>query len=310
MKKRELSEYCSDKFKAYYEEYCFGVSNPRTVYEYAGYINLLCNYLGKDFLDIKESDAGKYRSYMMGRISEGNLTRQTVCVRLSCYKAVGRFISEKDSSGEYRNPFERIKRPELRTDEIKPERIPTMRELDELMSSAKADPTLYLILALATRVAFNVTTIAKIKREHLVQESGKLFIFVPPANEMSSERYVMLPSDVQALMEEYLAKTAEKGEGALFYNKHGNPMTIRNIDSMVAKLIKNCDFKGKYTMKDFRSRALLELVKTGVDPDIISSYTGLRKMRINAFVNSSGLVSGTCPADLVNYQLRTESIPV
>lgn len=307
MKKRELSSYVSDDFRLYYDKYCLGVSNPRTMYEYTGYINLLCDYLKMDFLDIDEAGAHSYRSYLMSRVSSGNLTRQTVCVRLSCYRAVGKFIEENDVTETYHSPFDKIRRPELRTDEISPARIPSMRELDMLLSEAKSDPTLYLILALATRVAFNVTTIVKLKRNHIVCESGKMFIYIPPANEMSTERYVMLPNDVQNLMESYLddAEVGDSGEDDfLFYNKHHNPMTIRNIDAMVSKLIRRCDFKEKYTMKDFRSRALLELVKTGVDPDVISSYTGLKKMRINTFINSSGLVSGTCPADLVNYQIR------
>ena len=304
MGKRELCAYCSDTFKGLFTRYGYGVSNQRTLYEYTGYINLLCEYIKKDFLDIEDADADSYMSYMLNKVSEGSLTRQTVCVRLSCYKAVSRFVDELDEIDGYYNAFEKVHRPEIRTYELNPAKIPTLKELDAVMSAAKADPKYYLILALATRVGLTVTNIVNIKRNCVIEENGRLFIYIPPANDFRSERYVMLPQDVQKLMESYLADYKQDDSGYIFIIRNKNPLTIRNIDSAVSKYIKASGIDKHYTMKDLRTRAILELVEAGADPDVIGEYTGLRRMRVNAFVNSSGLVSGTCPADLVNYQIR------
>ena len=50
---------------------------------------------------------------------------------------------------------------------------------------------------------------------------------------------------------------------------------------------------------------MLELIKTGADLESIRDYTGLSYMRINTLAKSKYIVDRKCPAELVNYELKT-----
>ena len=94
-------------------------------------------------------------------------------------------------------------------------------------------------------------------------------------------------------------------KGHIFFNKHTRPLTIKNVTDNISKIIESSDVSEKYTMKDLRSRAVLELVKAGATPNQISEYTGLSQLRIKTFVSSEHLIDGSCLAELVNYRLIT-----
>lgn len=302
-----LCEFCSEEFSGYYTDYGYSVNKVSTLDEYTNYVNLLCNHLCKDFLEINEEEARGYIEYLMGRCAYGKLSRKTVCVRLSCYKAIGRYVElVKDG---YISPFEHVRRPDKSDDRINPKRIPSLSELDKFMSEVKSDPMYFLIYALATRVGLSATVILQIKTGDIMFEDishgdirRTVALLRLPAKGLSDDRYVTLPSDVTEILRSYL-KVVTPVNDRIFVNQHNRPMTIKNLDSATERFVKKCGIE-RYTMKDFRNRAILELAKSGADLESIGEYTGLSRMRVNTIVSSKGIL-GKCPADLVNYQLKT-----
>lgn len=304
---RAFSEYCSDEFKDYFRKYACSVRKSRTADEYISYINLLCGFLQKDFLDISEHDARQYMDYMYGRYHQGELSRKTICVRLSCYKSIGRFLA--DAMDGYENPFEYIRRPDKSDDSLNPNRIPSLSELDQFMSVVKDDPMYFAIYALATRVGLSASAILKLRDTDVMKEtydddvtSEKLLLRLD-GNGLDEDRYIVLPDDVAKILLSYMS-IREAPDAFLFHNQHKHPLTLKNLDSATGRFVQKCGLQ-RYTMKDFRSRALLELVKAGADLDSIRDYTGLSYMRINTLVRSRYLVDRKCPADLVNYELKS-----
>ena len=303
---KKTSEYCSAEFNKYLENYGYAVRKPRTFEEYVNHINLLCNYLCMDFLDIDSSDAMQYYSYMMSRFHAGTLSRKTICARISCYKSVASYINEvKDG---YQNPFIALRRPEKSDDTLNPKRIPTLSELDEFMSVVKEDPMFFLIYALATRVGLSASSILRIKITDIIKEDygdGKSITFIRfPGSGHNEDRFVALPKDVAEILGRYLSIVVPV-DGKIFLNRHNHPMTLKNLDTATTKFFVAAGIKNKYTMKDLRSRAILELAKAGADLESIRDYTGLSYMRINTLISSKSLVDRKCPADLVNYELKT-----
>jgi site-specific recombinase XerD len=95
--------------------------------------------------------------------------------------------------------------------------------------------------------------------------------------------------------------------GHLFYNKHNNPLTARNLDAYFEKIWKKSGIETKYTLKDLRSRSILDMVsaaiRSGSDLPTVGAYVGIKDLRLNTYVSANTIV-GDCPADLVNFQIK------
>ena len=314
---RELCKYVSDDFRDAYRRFSTSVRSLRTLDEYTGYINLLCNYLKKDFLDIDYADADRYFKEQRSKISEGRLSRYTVCVRLSCYKSLASYISSASVRDGYEDPFQYIRHPEIDYNIVNANKIPLLGELNELIEVIKTDTMFYLVFMLASRVGMSATDIVSI-RSHMLDVNGDVYYVVFPARTQFEEpRIVTLPDDVCSLVRRYLLELGGYGggedavskrlsegiaKGYIFFNRLGNPLTIRNIDSYFDKACRESGIGKKYTLKDFRSRAILQLADAGVTAKEISRYTGLKMDRVQSYVHSTHIINGDSPANLPNIR--------
>lgn len=299
---RKLYSFAAKEFIYYYEITLRGLNKERTKDEYTGYINLLCNYLNKDFLEISEKDAQKYFSYLNEQYRKEKLSRKTICVRLSCYNKVASCISEQDE--EYKNPFELIPRPKVDNNKINPLNVPSVEELDTLLALAKKNYMLYTILCLASRVALSSENIVNLNTSKIVREKEKIVLICPPKNDFQKERFIVLPSDVSKVLNTYIQSIEPDENGSIFFNKHHKPLTVRNLDQYVSDLVKESGITKKYSLKDFRTRAILEIEDGGATEDVISEYIGLAPTRVRDFISAKGLLKDRCPAELSVISIR------
>lgn len=307
------SEYVSELFDEVLKKYLSTLKNPRTREEYSSCIYMVCNALKKDFLSINEQDAVCHFSALRDKVSSGKLSRKTFGTRLSCCRSVSTFIESEQLVEGYSNPFGFISFPEIKN-EITDDNIPSLSDLDKVMSSAKKSGLMdYLIMALATRMCLSSTSILKLTRDCYREEQGKSFLVILPSgptknNHDVSARYVRMPSDVADILKKYLsALTKSDEEGHLFYNERNKPMRLRNLDSRVRKIIEDSGIDTKYTMRDLRNRGIIDMVSAaGENQDAVSDvqdYLGLQPVRMADYVRSAKIVSCCPPADLVNYRL-------
>ena len=300
--------YYSESFNMIFKEYLVRISNQRTAYEYEGYVILLCNYCCKDFLEITKEDAMSFFNYMESKRQNGTLSGKTICVRLSCYRALTLYIQKNHPELELSNAFLDIKRPDV-SDEIQQINIPSMKELDAVMSVAKEEPMYYCIIAMATRTALSASNIVKLTLNNIKIIDGQTVLQISQESKKKEDIFVRLPEDVIMILSDYMDTLDENlldSEGHLFYNKHKHALTIKNLDDAVARILKKSGLENKYTMKDFRTRAVLEYAKAGATEHEIVDYTGLGELRIRSFYRAASKISD-CPASLVNYSLRSFS---
>ena len=123
-----------------------------------------------------------------------------------------------------------------------------------------------------------------------------------PAKGIDEFRYINLPADVGEIFCNYLSVVIPI-DGHIFFNQHHKPLTLKNLDTATERFIAMSGIK-KYTMKDFRNRAVLELAKSGADILSIEEYVGLSGMRVSTLISQKDILNGKCPADLVNYSLK------
>ena len=300
--------FLSDEFRDVLEEYRATVGSPRTFDEYSSYINILCNFLKCDFLAIDEADADRYFSYLKGKMGEKKISARTFCARLSCYRSVSSFIETEHEELEFKNPFTKIIRPDTKTD-IDPSAIPTLDELDAVMSAAKKDSAMaYIIMALASRMCLSSTSVLRLKKSSVLKEGEKVYLRVDASSSAGrNARYCVVPDDLVEPLLNYVASVPMYAEGHLFYNRRQRPLRMRNLASLVKSIVKESGVGKNYTMKDLRSRGVLELVNSGVNVSDIQEYAGIGPNRMADFLNSRAYIETDCPPNLVNYKLAGSS---
>lgn len=299
------SEYLSEYFeKEIFPRYCARMRNARTKKEYASYIRILCDkFIHKDFLDITPEDAHEAFRKMKEFQRRGELSGKTICVRLSCYNAVSRFVKEEFPELEFENPFSKIERPEV-SDRIRESRIPSMAELDAILSEAKKEPMYYLILSISTRTGMSASKIIRITKDCVFEESGNMGVVLNDDLYPQKSSAIIFPNDVSVLLKRYLESVIiTDNENHIFFNRHGNPLTIKNLDSNIARIVKKAGVTYQYTLKDMRSRAILDMIDAGADEKEIQNYVGIGPIRTRQYYQAKGLVRG-CPANLVNYEIK------
>lgn len=302
----EVHDYMSDYFKKeIFQTYASKVKNARTRTEYLRYIGILCNrFCKKDFLEIIEIDAINAFNQMYALCGEGNLSKKTICVRLSCYNSISKHIEKTYPELEFKNPFTKIIRPE--TDEkVTLANIPTLEELDVILTAAKTEPMYYLIISIATRVGLSATKILKMKKNSLFTENGRVGIFFPDSQSPTRSLSVILPEDVQLLLMNYIeSMTYINEDGNLFYNKYKHVLTLKNLDVNIASICKRAGLERTYGLKDMRTRAIMEMISAGATEQTVQDYLGLGALRTRQFFEVKNTLQG-CPADLVNYQIKS-----
>lgn len=301
------SEYMSEEFKEILQSFLSSKKNKRTKTEYLGYIRILCdNFIKKDFLMITQEDAASAFHNMQERIRKGTLSYKTVCVRLSCYNALSRFICQEYPEYEFKNPFRDIERPVV-NDKVSPAKIPSLEELDRIMGIAKENLMYYFILALTTRCGLTASQIVKLTKSNFFEEGNKMGLYLPNYERETKSKAILLPSDVMEIAKQYISsmiKIKVDEEEHLFYNKRGNVLTLKNLSDNISDIVEQANVEFPYTMKDMRSRAILDLVEAGASEDDVQQYMGIGSMRTRQFFEAKGMVN-RCPVELVNYKLKT-----
>ena len=306
------SVYMSDETKGLLRDYLGTMKNPRTKEEYAANINLICNATGKDFVIISKDSAVSFFGELKGKVADGKLSRKTYGTRLSTCRSFASYI-ETQRGGEYKNPFLEITFPPVEN-EITEDSIPTLEELDRVMSAAKESGVMdYLIFALATRMCLSSTAIVRLTRDCYREESGKSFLVILPAgatknNHDVEARYVRMPSDVAEIFKKYLGELKVSDDaGHIFFNEHNRPLRLRNLDARVKKVVSSAGLSKPYTMKDLRNRGILDMVAGAGDDagteENVREYLGVQPARMADYVRSAKIVTGCPPEELVNYRL-------
>lgn len=302
---RVPSEYFSTEFKEILKCFCQSILNKGTEKNYYANICQLCDYLQKDFLEIKPEDAERYMQYMYTRYHMGELSRRTSNTRLSTFKSLSKYIEENYEEYGFVNPFADLKATSFDAN-VSITRVPGMSELDAIMSVAKENDTTYLIFALAERATLSISNIVSINRNNMTVDPDCIILHFDSSNGFKEPFSIVLPSDVDLLMRDYLEKhPPEDGSGYVFFNKHHRPITVKNIETLVNQVVEKSGVAHKYTLKDFRTRGIIDMKKAGVPTPNISEYTRLSQYRIDKYSLAASF-AGNCPADLVNYELKVK----
>ncbi len=287
-------DYFSDFFKKnVLTEYFKQIENKRTQNEYYNACALLCEYCKKDFLRITEEDVSRYIEYLIG----GEISRKTIKTRLSYYRSIEKFIMERFELLE-NAPFSNTPLPYINSN-TNISRIPSLKEMDKLFTTAKDDEQFCLILTLASRAALSATEIVSIKKKMVIIAKDNVLLRY---NSKTEEKLVSLPEDAKRKILCFLATRPMEPEEYIFKNTKGKPLSRRMLDYTLRKYIQAAGIETHFSLKDLRNRAAMELIKAGVSDNVLQDYTGIGRVQANQLRKASTVLVD-CPANLVNYRV-------
>lgn len=306
------SDYFSDEFTDILEKYVSSKTNTRSACEYWGNIRILCDTLQKDFLAIEPSDAQTFFSYMAQRVKQGTIKKATVNIRKSNYNTLANHIVENYPEYDFVNPFSVLIPYELNTS-IPPSSIPSLSEIDAFLAATQGNMMYHLIFCLAFRMALTASELISLRLQNVQVVDGRRCIHLPANSDFEKDRILFLPEDIDCLVVRYLDTLVfHDADGHLFYNKYRNPLTLRNLDKAVQKYMKLAGIDAHYTLKDLRSRAILDMVsaaqKNGTPVGAVADFVGLQGLRLNTYVSASDVtqMDKENPASYVSIRVKTD----
>lgn len=244
----------------------------RTKKEYYRYTIHLCDFLQKDFLEITAEDVQTYFNCLKDR--EKPVTDKTVRLLKAAFITMEKYAKGKEWDTET-SIFSSIKLNKT-DDHINADRIPTVKEVGQLLETAKEDAKTHIALLLISRMAFSASRITSLKKSQLqMDRDGDLYISVTKRDKTT---YLMaVPDDIK---EELLRYCNSIDTEYLFANKKGKPLNRKTI----YRIIDGCRIKAgidtKCSAKDMRNRALLEQLHTGASREEVAEYTGISYRRV------------------------------
>lgn len=302
--------YFSETFKECFEDYLQekkAAASSRA--EYTRRIHYITSWYGKDFLSITASEAQDYVEYLKTCYYNKSLSRRTIYIRVNFYYNLADHICRHFPELAYKNAFRGITLPTLPDDSLTYHQIPPSDAIDKILSKASSE-MLYLILALVFRVALSLSEVLSLSLNNIVESDGQIFLHFQEKNGMP-ERLVGLPDDVAKILSNYISsmnKTDDKGH--LFYNKYGNPLTRQNLYKQLTPILRECGFNENYTMRDFRSRSILDMIvsskEKGAEVSDVADYVGIHDRRLRTYIKNSHIIKNI-PANLVNIEIKPYS---
>lgn len=307
----------SEEFTKILTVYLQRYQNVRTQSEKWNLVRLFCEFCHKDFLEIDGSDVSLYFNDMERRIANGTLSASTYQSRKSILVTLSNYIVEEYPDLCFENHFVHTSIYNV-SGSIRPSHIVSMSEVDAFLEASKDWPMMYTIISLVLRVSLTASEIVSLRECNVQQVDGRLVIHFPRVGQRK-ERVIPLPPDVEQVLANYLCSSNYLDhvdeQRHLFYNTKGRPLSQRILDSSVKKVMKKAGLDAGYTLRDIRSRSILDMIN-GVGAscgdaarrrellDGIGEFAGIRELRLSTYVGAAHLVH-ECPASLSNLQVKS-----
>ena len=296
----QKSIYMSELFaERIYPGFASTKKKPKTAEEYYKSARLLCDFAKKDFLAITTEDARAYFDYLKTLQAENKLSDRTIKMRFVGFNQLARYICAAFPEYMHENPFENIILP-FAEENMKYQRIPSLAEIDKLLSAARDNEQMFLILCLISRMGLTAGECIRLSAGQIVETGENSIAISCIEKDGKMEILRPVPEDVKVILLDYIKKM--ESSGVLFRNEWNKPLTERNLDYQLKKYSSLAGIETKCSVKDLRNRAILSMLQANASPEEVSMYAGIGMVRVKQFVREGNILA-ECPADLVNYRI-------
>lgn len=278
--------------KKWFDEFSKSLKRVSTRKSYENTINRFLCYNGKNFTDATYEEVNAYISHMMQK----KMKASSIYNQISILSSFATYIIENGLCDTFFvNMFMEVERPFIET-YIRPSRIPTIEELNRLLSAAKKKPEYYIIISLAAKLGLTDDEIFNLNiGDFIVDKNGNKFIRI---NKKTYVRNIPLSDDIASILNKYFSdKDTSDKEAAVFLSTRGTRLSDRTIRYNIIKINEKAGISAPYTLQDLRNFAAAIMLKSGADEVDVANTLGIGLRWIQRYDRAIDKLD-TSPVDL------------
>lgn len=275
------SSYLSDEISSiFWPLFCNNLKSTKTQQTYWSDINSFVDYVQKDFLEISPVDVENYYLFCT---KDGSIKLATLQKKIRELSSFSDFIVEniEEQIGEcdFSNYFFE-KLGELNSlVKMSKGHIPTIKEMDKLLTAARNDIMYYTIMALIFRCAVKPSEIIKIRQCDFAQDQyGNCYLEL---GDKKSARTIPLPEDVVQILDSYNLQR-KKTATFFFYKSTMEGLTERALERKIQDYASAAKVS-PITMYGIRDASVALMCASGAPDSIIARDTGLTERGISRY---------------------------
>lgn len=248
-----------------------------TIRSYQSDIIEFCNYIGKNFVDIKKIDVQSYFEWLMSRVEQQELKPATMAKKFRECHSLAEYICDNRNHYNVSQDFEDFFYPFL-TRVAKQEKLAKsipVEEIDKLLEASQQDLAAYVLLIFLYRIGLSSTEIIEIKTEDIEQYSDGYYVWIRSRNEAC-----YLPDDVVGILTEYLCK--REANEFLFYNRSGRKLNTMYVSRMMKKYTFLAGIPS-YSAETLRNSCGFTMYAYGAKDKQVARQLGITQMQIKRY---------------------------
>lgn len=235
--------------------------------EYRHAVEEITNYLGKPFLEITALDSQSY----FNQLQTTNMKRSTILVRQAKLRSFSNFLLKNTAIYhlDYTfNPFIRINFLPEQQKYIEPKHVPSIEEMNDLLSRSTRNIEIFLILSLIIKCGLSVSELSRIQMQDFYLDQNNFPYLKVHARR--KDRNIKITEDLVDILNDYFhyAKPTEY----LFENRNGNQLRIRDFERHFQKAFPD----SSYTLSDIRNGSISSMLSQGIPEKVVAEYLGIR----------------------------------
>lgn len=243
-------------------------------------INMCCDFLKKDFLEIQKLDAETYFLYLKSLIQKDEMKITTFIKKLRELSKFSSYIVENKKlynvPAEFENFFE-VYLLSLKEKE-KIDYLPTLEEIDKVLYVASETNIMYYtIISIVFRTGIKPLEISELKFNDIFIDPNGTYIKV---ERNKSLRIVYIPDDLRDIIEKYIKTYYYNNKSErLFFNSRENALTSRYLERMMEELTQKADVE-HFTLYDVRNLSASLMLAYGATTKQVSETLGITEAGI------------------------------
>lgn len=275
------SPYLSEEMESiFWPAYSAKLKNDRARATYWSDINNFVTFIEKDFLDITAADVENYYLYHTEKKSIKLATLQKKFRELSAFSD---FVSNtialhlgKDESFEnyFFDKLEELNR----NVKMAKGHIPTIREMDRLLTAAKHDTMYYSIFSLIYRCAIRPSEAICLKYSDFLEQPDGRYLKIGKGK---SNRIIPLPTDIISILDVYNKKRSSHAE-YYFYKSTLEQLT----DHILERKIQDYAIKAgipQVTMYGIRDASIALMCANGASENLVARDAGISERAVGRY---------------------------
>lgn len=234
----------------------------------------ICEYCGKQFLMLQPDDVKYYGQHLMDYVQSEKYSAGYATAEYRRIRSVAFYVEDNASYYKlhYSNPFRDYYFPVAAATEITASQLPSMSDINMILSKAAGDDELYLGLSLIYRCSLASGECIGIRRNDFILDGDVMLLKITRRN---FTRHIVVPDDVRVLIDRYVSEHPASSYAPLLLNRHGKELLIRAFQKRYEKITAECGID--CTMNDIRNASITYMMTCGASGSETARYIGINE---------------------------------